>query len=464
MAFRDFRDFLDSLERNGLLIRVAREVDVKFEIAAGIRKISDTNGPALLFENIKGYPGWKVIGGLFATPRLMAFALQTEENENKLLERYLEFDQCNIEPVSVSSGPVKEVIITGDNVDLTKLPVPIYCEYDVGPYLTSGMEIAKHPVTGIQNAAAYRRQILDRNRTSLLAPPTGNLGLMIQAAEEQGQELGIATVIGAHPAITIAGQIRAPMGVDEVGIAGALRGEPFEVVKCETIDVYVPADAEMIIEGVILPGERVHDGPFGEFPGNYITMSNYFSGEGKPTFYDNVVKVTAITMRKDAIFHAMLTGMPTTENHMLKKWAHAAAIYRAVCSVVPSHEDVIGVNLTEAGTSFNHIVISIHKRAEITVRNIIYTVLGMPGVGGLVVVVDDDIDIYDSFEVEWAIATRVRPDRDVTIIPPVAVQRGTSGIMMQMCKWGIDATVPRNEEPWLYKKAVPPGVDRVDYV
>ena len=125
---------------------------------------------------------------------------------------------------------------------------------------------------------------------------------------------------------------------------------------------------------------------------------------------------------------------------------------------------VIGVNLTEAGTSFNHIVVSIRKRAETTVRSIIYTVLGMPSMGGLVIVVDDDIDIYDPFEVEWAIATRVRPDRDVTIIPPGAVQRGTSGIMMQMCKWGIDATVPGNEEPWLYKKAVPPGVDRVDYV
>jgi len=465
MAFKDFRDYLNSLEKNGLLLRVKKEVDVRFEIAAGIRKISDNNGPALLFENIKGHPGWKVVGGLFATPKLMAFALETEEDENKILKRYLEFDQEGIKPVSVKTGPVKEVIIKGDDVDLTKIPVPTYCEHDAGPYLTAGTEIAKHPLTGIQNAAAYRRIILGKDKTALLAPPTGNTGLMIQVAEKQGKELGIATVIGAHPALPIAGQIRAPMGVDEMELAGTLRGTPFEVVKCETIDVDVPADAEMVIEGVVLPGERVNDGPFGEFPGNYITMSNIFVGDGKFTFYDNVVKVTAITMRKDAIFQAMLTGMPTTENHLLKKWAHAAAIYRAATRIVPSPEDLLGVNLTLGGTSFQHIVIGITKKAESTARSIIYTILGMPGMGGRVVVVDDDIDIYNSFEVEWAIATRVKPDRDIIILPSVESQpEAALSFPTYQYKWGIDATAPRTKKPWLYKRAVPPGVDKVDYV
>ena len=157
--------------------------------------------------------------------------------------------------------------------------------------------------------------------------------------------------------------------------------------------------------------------------------------------------------------------MPTTENHLLKKWAHAAAIYRAVARVLPSPEDICGVNLTAAGTSALHIVIGIHKRAEATARNIIYTVLNMPGMGSHVVVVDDDVDIYSSSEVEWAIATRVRPDRDVIILPPVAAQpEAAVGLPTQMYKWGIDATAPLTKEPWLYKRAVPPGVDKVDYV
>ncbi len=464
MIFKDFRDYLDSLERQGMLVRITKEVSPRFEIAAGIRKISDTNGPALLFENIAGHPGWRVAGGLFATARLMAFALQTEENEDKLMKRYLEFSQQRIKPVLVSSGPVKEVIMKGNDVDLTKLPVPTYCEHDAGPYLTAGVEIGRHPTTGIQNASIHRRQILGKNKLGLMIQAP-HLHLLIQAAEEQGQNLGIATAIGTHPALTIASALRAPKGVDEMEIAGALRGEPFEVVKCETIDVQVPADAEMVIEGVIVPDERLTDGPFGEFPGNYISLSNWTTSSGQHTVDAYVVKVTAITMRKDAIFQAMLTGMPLTENHCLSKWSTAAGVYRVVTNISPSPEDIRGVNLTVGGGGHRHVVVSLHKTGEATARNIIYSVLATMGIIGLIVVVDEDIDIYDPVQVEWAIATRVRPDRDIIILPPVAAQPEAAVSMpTHMYKWGIDATAPLTKEPWLYKKAVPPGVDKVDYV
>ncbi len=461
--FKDFRDYLDNLEKHGLLLRVTKEVDVRYEIAAGIRKISDNNGPALLFENIKGYPGWRAVGGLFATPRLMAFALETEEKEDKLLGRYLEFDQRRIESVLVPSGPVKEVILKGNDVDLTKLPISTYCEWDAGPYLTAGVEIGRHPTTGIQNASMIRRMLLGKDKTSLAAG-TPHLREMIQVAEKQGQGLGVATVIGAHPALAIASQLNAPLGVDEMEIAGALRGKPFEVVKCETIDVQVPADAEIVIEGVTVPGESATDGPFGEYPGNYVTMHNWFVSPGEARHDVYLVKVTAITMRKGAIFQAMLTGMPTTENQILKKWAMAADAYRILNRLVPYPEDIHGVNLTAASGGY-HLVVSIHKRAEATARNIIYTILvsGMPI--GHVVVVDDDINSYDPAEVEWAVATRVRADRDVIILPPLAPEPGAAAnLPTHMYKWGIDATAPLMKEPWLYKRAIPPGVSEVDYV
>jgi len=462
--FKDFRDYLDYLEKNEMLVRVKKEVDPRFEIAAGIRKISDTNGPALLFENVKGYPNWRVAGGIFATRKLMALALNTDEAEASLFERYLECDQKRVKPKLVSTGPVKEVIMKGSDIDLSRLPIPTYCEKDVGPFLTAGVEIAKDPETGIQNASIIRRQLLGKDRLGLTLPPTRDIGMMISAAEQKGQGLGVATVMGAHPALAIASQVKAPMGVDEVEIAGAFRGEPLEVIKCETIDVEVPADAEVVIEGMTIPGERIDDGPFGEYPGDYISLRNYTTLSSKPTGPAYVVKITAITMRKTPIFQAMLTGMPMTENHILKKWAYAAAIYRAISHVVPRVEDIKGINLTPGGGANSHVVISIHKRSEATARDIIYTVLSTRLLTGLATVVDEDINIYDPSNVEWAVITRTQPDRDIIILPTVPPPTGSRADPVHMYRWGIDATKPMIEDRSLYDRAVPPGVEKVDYV
>ena len=454
MDFKDFRDYLDNLEEQGMLLRVTREVSPRFEMAAGVYKTGETDGPALLFENVKGYPGWRVVGGLFVTQRLLAFALQTEES--KLLERYLEFGQQRIEPVLVSSGPVKEVIIKGADVDLAKLPFLSYCEEDELPYHHAGVQIARHPATGIQNASVHRMSILDKDKMGLYLSRAGHLGLMIQAAEEQGQGLEVATVIAPHPALIIASGMRAPMGVDEMEIAGALRGKPFEVVKCETMDVHVPADAEMVIEGVTVPGDRVIEGPWGGPRGNYICHENQYTktSEGKPVSEGFVVKVTAITMRQNPIYLAMTTGFGASDNKCLVRWNMAANIYRLLTRLVLFPEDIRGINVN------GHVVVSIHKRNEATPKNIIYAVLATLGLK-CVVVVDEDVNIYEPVEVEWAIATRVEPERDVLIIPP-------ANSLPTLGQWGIDATAPLTGEPfgerWLYKKALPLGVSEVDYV
>ena len=201
MYFKDFRDYLDNLEKQGMLLRVTKEVSPRFEMAAGIYKAGKTNGPALLFENVKDCPGWKVAGGLFMSQKLLSFALQTDES--KLLELYLELGEKRTKSVSVPSGSVKEVIIRGEEVDLLKLPFLTHCEKDELPYHHSGVNIARHPNTGIQNASIHRMSILGKDMMGLGATPEGHLGLMIREAEEQGQSLGIATAIGVHTDLII---------------------------------------------------------------------------------------------------------------------------------------------------------------------------------------------------------------------------------------------------------------------
>ncbi|MBA7693994.1 Phenolic acid decarboxylase [subsurface metagenome] len=306
--------------------------------------------------------------------------------------------------------------------------------------------------------------VLGKNRIAPRPVPSAHMSLIITAGEKMGQGVGVATVLGAPPELTIASQVIAPMGVDETEVAGAFRGEPLEVVRCETIDVEVPANAEIVIEGVTIPGERVDDGPFGEYPGNYISLGNYHSLSHRPFSPVYVVQVTAITMRKDPIFQALLTGMPTTENHLLKKWSLAATIYDIITrELVPRPDDIRGINLTLGGGSDSHAIISIRKRSESTARDIIYTVLSMRIVVGMVTVVDEDIDIYNPSDVEWAVATRVRPTRDIIILPMVP-SKNPLAPPVHIHRWGIDATKPLGETRSLYDRAVPPGVDKVDYV
>ncbi len=451
MLPKDFRGYLEYLEKRGKLLRVKKEVDPKHGIAAGIRKISDTNGPALLFENVKGYPGWRVVGGIYGTKELMALALETEPDEKKLTQRYLDCIDKRVKPKLVATGPVKEIIIKGDDVDLTRLPNPTYNEKDAGPYIIEAAGIAKHPVTKVQNVGIYRRMVLSKNSTAIETIPPQDHGMIIEAAEGLGRGGELAIVLGAPPELSIASQVKAPLGVDETEIAGAFRGEPLEMVKCETIDVEVPAHAEIIIEGVTIPGKRLLDGPFGEFRGEYVSWTNIAYAECFE------VKITAITMRKDAIYQAMLSGMPMTENHWLRKWAIAAECYREVSRIVTYPEDIKGVNMPEGG-ALTKAVISIHKRTERQPKDIIYTLLSRRLNLWHVMVVDDDIDVYNPFDVERAGAVRVVPGRDVIILP---VPPDT--IPLYAKRWGIDATTPLEEREWA-KKARPPGVEKVDYV
>lgn len=447
--FEDLRGFLTHLESQKQLLRVKDPVNVKYEIAAGIRKSSDQQGPALLFENVNGYPGWRVLGGLFATRRLVALALGVAQEQ--MLERYLSLEDQRIAPEMIGDAPCQEIRWTGEQVDLSKLPIITHASKDCGPYVTIGVQVGKDLDTGVRNLSIHRMLVLGKDRLSLWAPADHHLGRMILKAEEHHKGLEVATAIGVDPAIVIGSQARVPFGIDEFYVAGGLRGAAVKLTRCETIDVEVPAFAEVVIEGVTIPGGRVADGPYGEYPGCYSDAKQAA-----------VLQVTAITMRREPIWQTALTGMPVTENHTLIECGNAAVIYREVKKIVP---EVRGVNMTPGGTFRHHVVVAIKKRAENEGRNVVLALLSM-GIGlKQVIVVDDDIDPFDPMQVDWAMATRFQADKDAIILPRLACStldpscpeaRVTAGL-------GIDATAPMKER-WRFEKVEIPGVDKVKYI
>jgi 2,5-furandicarboxylate decarboxylase 1 len=396
MPFNDLREFLTLLEDKGELLKTKKPVDVKFQISSYIRKTSDQRGPALFFENVKGFDV-PVLGGLFATRDRAFLALETTPQDyvNKFqnaLERLLP-------PKLVSSGPCKEVIKTGSKVDLTQLPIPIFSEHDPAPFITLGLCISRDPKNGGKNTSIYRLQVKGKNRLGIMAQ---HLVRQLIEAEALGQGLPVAIAIGTDPVLPLATQWMAPYGTDELALAGALRGSPVEVVKAETVDLEVPATAEIIIEGTVLPNIRDVEGPFGEVSG-YYTPSN-----PKP-----LIEISAITHRKNAIYQAALTGMPTTENHILKQLPLEATFYWNLKKEFPG---VTAVHFPAAGTVGMISVIAMKQAYECEARNVIATMLGSRR-NKITIVVDDDVDIYDMEKVLWAIATRTQADEDVVIFP-----------------------------------------------
>lgn len=447
--YTDFRGFLDLLAKKEKLLRVTKEVSTRFEIAAGIRKVSDIDGPALLFEKIKGHPDWQVAAGVFATRKLLALALEVSEEE--MLDHYKSLEKKFIPPREVESGPVQEVVITGDDIDLSQLPIPVHSELDVGAYITIGVQFAKDPETGAGNLGIHRMLVMGKKRLSLWAPPDHHIGRFITRAEDGGEGLPVATIIGADPRVVIASQVKAPLGVDEMDIAGGMKGEAIELVKCKTIPISAPADAEIIIEGVTIPGERIEDGPFAEYTGCYSASKQA-----------PVLEVTAITMRKKPIFHTCLTGMPITENHVLIELPNSTRVIEDVSRIVPDLRDV---HVTAGGTFRHHVVVSIKKRHEQEARNVILGLLAT-GIGiKHVIVVDDDIDVSSSVDVEWAVSNRMQPDRDIIIVPRLTMSTLDPSVpeARNSAVWGIDATRPMGKSK-KFEKVVVPGVEDIDYI
>ncbi|MFQ5851751.1 MAG: UbiD family decarboxylase, partial [Candidatus Binatia bacterium] len=399
MAYADLREFLHRLEKEGELAHVRPLVEINYEIGAVCRKTLDLHGPALFFDNIRGHKIPLVVN-LFATRRRYAMAIDTTPEE--LHRHWAEHTLRPIEPLLVKNGPCKENVVNGKDVDLAEFPIPIWNELDGGPYITLPCHISKHPVTGSRNASTYRGQLHDSKTIGILAAPYRHIALHRNEALKRGEPLPVAIAIGVDPAITVASVASFPYEVDELAMAGALRGEPVELVPCETVPLEVPATSEVVIEGEIDPNEKIEEGLFGEFTGYYgIKMP-------RP-----IIKIKAITYRNNPIYAASYEGLPPHDTDLLM----GVPIETEILRLVPL-PGIQKVHVTEGGCGAFNCIISVKKQFEGYGKMIGMAALGTWGARYVktLIVVDEDVDPFNWTEVEWALATRVQPHRDVEIL------------------------------------------------
>jgi 2,5-furandicarboxylate decarboxylase 1 len=443
MRARTFRTWLEYLQASGRLAVVDKRVSLKYEIAAVAKKLDGQK--AVYFTQVEDY-SIPVVSGICSTRQQFAEALETDQFE--LIPKFIQAVSaplpCRL--VKKKDAPVKENVILKD-IDLMKtLPIPIHHEKDSGHYITAGLFIVRDPVTRKQNVSIHRLQVSGKDRLGILILPRHTFHLYKQA-EEAGKPLECAIVIGVDPITLLASQASTPFGVDELEISGALRGEPLEVVRCETVDIDVPAHAEIVLEGKILPQVREPEGPFGEFPQYYGPRSD-----------KEVVQITAITHRDNPIYY---TIVPAGYEHLLLGGIpREASLFQSVRQTVPS---VKAVHMSLGGTCRYHAIISIKKRNEGEAKNAILAAFANSFDIKHVVVVDEEVDVFNMEEVEWAVATRFQADRDLIVI------HGAQGSKLDPstnngvgCKMGFDCTVPLNSEPMRYLRIRIPGYDELN--
>ncbi len=322
--FKSLRHWLRFLEEQGDLARVTREVDTDQEISAIAYKAARTpRSPSFLFENIKGYPGWRIATGTLLGARRQAWALGAENPRNLPRECGPKLDQ-RVPPIEVSTGPCKEIKFFAEDVDLSKIPFCFTGEFEGIPNLTSGLSNKKDPETGWQNIAIRRQGISGRRKFSEFIN-TGQQDFPIWSKyQSQGKKMPVAIAIGADPLAYITSQTKMPAGVCEYELWGAFTGQPLEVVRCETSDLLVPAEAEVVIEAEINPFDRELDGPFPEFGGYYTTLAMVAKSE-----------VKCVTMRKDPIFYYFGMGLAPTEGHAMAEPMQAATLYNLLSKQFP---------------------------------------------------------------------------------------------------------------------------------
>src|SRR5881296_4377617 len=438
---QDLRSYLDTVKRrkSDEFQVISRPIDPAYEITALVVKLEKERRkrPVLLFENVKG-TRFPVLTNVHASRSRLAAALNCAPDA--MLQTYLRAMDKPIAPRVVRSAPVHEVVLKGAEVDLYALPQIVHHQGDAGPYITAAISFAKDPASETWNCAYNRLMIRGRDTTSIHLTLGKHLWEFQQIAEQRGEALRLALVIGVHPAIALGALAIGSIDEDERAIMGGLFGEPLELVPCRTSDVLVPAHAEMVLECEILPGQRTPEGPFGEFTG-------YSLGERQR----EVVRVNAITHRRDAIFQDITVAH--LDHMLLSTIPMEANLYRAVRAMVPS---VKAVRVPSPFTCF----VSIEQRIPGQGKNAILAAFGADLYMKRVVVVDDDVDVFDDRQVNWAIATRCQPDRDLTIITnargsdldPSTAQDGLTA------KWGVDATAKPSLASYTPRHRVPPDV------
>jgi 2,5-furandicarboxylate decarboxylase 1 len=425
---KDLRSFIAELEARSPdeVARVSQPISVRYEITALLTQLEKKKRFPLLFcERVQGSDAPVVINAQ-ASRRLMAVALECEPED--LARKFSERQAKPIPPVEMINAPVHEVIQTGDEVDLSNIPILTHYDVNAAPYITAGIVVAVDPDTGVRNTSYNRLMMAGKRELRIFMAVGRHLWTLHDKLERRNQPLPIAIVIGVHPLFSLGAQAFTPATEDEYAVIGGMMGEPLRLVKAKTVPIPVPADGEMIIEGQILPHVRRPEGPFGEFTGHAVSQDER-----------QVIEVTAITHRKNYIFQDVHAGY--TEHKLMGAVPREAALIKAVRQTVPTVKNVC---MPVSGNCRFHAYISIAKRAPGQAKNAICAAFAADMLLKHVVIVDEDIDVFDEEQVLWAVSNRFQADKGLVVIAnaqgsELDPSAGPGGVNTKM---GLDATKP----------------------
>ena len=421
MKFDDLRQFIAFLEKRGELKRISAPVSAELEITEITDRMVKSGGPALLFENVVGHSAPLLIN-LFGTHKRVALGLGVEDIED-LAERVRKLlGMAQGPPVGVSaklralgdlvglarsrpkrvrSAPCQEVAAVGEDVNLYEMPIIKCWPMDAAPYITLPLVISRDPESGRRNVGTYRMQVYDRNTTGMHWQ-THKVGARHdrRARDMKLDKLEVAVALGADPATIWTGSMPLPPDMDELAVAGVIRGEPVEVTQCKTVDLEVPARAEYVLEGYITPGELRDEGPFGDHTGYYSPPEPY------PVFH-----VTAVTRRRNPIYPTTMVGRPPTEDFFMGKAAERVML-PALQMALP---EVADMNMPAEGIFHNLIIVSIRKEYPGHARKVMHALwgLGLMTLVKTIVVVDHYVDVQNMSEVAWRVSCNINPSADV---------------------------------------------------
>ncbi|MCH8946246.1 MAG: menaquinone biosynthesis decarboxylase [Acidobacteria bacterium] len=447
MAYKDLRAFLKKLEKEGELKRITAEVDWKLEVTEITDRVTKQGGPALLFENIKGSKVPLAIN-LFGTHRRMNLALEVNELQEVAdrISGFIDFktpsglvDKLKMLPKlgelgaffpkTVKSGPCKEVV-KREGFSLLDFPIIQCWPQDAGRFITFPLVFTRNPESGKRNVGVYRMQVFDERTTGMHWQTQKHGAEHFRRARSRYGEgkLEVAVAIGADPATVFCGIVPAPPDVDELLLAGFLRRSPVELVKCETVELEVPANAEIILEGYVDLNELRREGPFGDHTGYYSLADDY------PVFH-----VTCVTHRRDPIYLTTIVGPPPQEDYFM-----GYAIERILLPIMKlQFSEIVDVHMPAEGIFHNLMIVSIRKSYPGHARKIMSAIwgLGQAMFTKVLVVVDEDVNVHDPGEVVWKALCAIDPERDVEFhLGPVDTLDHAARLPDFGSHMGIDAT------------------------
>jgi 2,5-furandicarboxylate decarboxylase 1 len=418
------REFIKRLKENGELFTISTPLSPKYEISTVLSELGKKEAPALLFQKVDGHR-LRVIGNLLGTKKRLAMALRV--NPDHLLEELADKLDQRISPRPVSESDSRESITK--KIDLLKfLPVLTHYSKDSGPYITSGITSARDPETGVIGRGLHRMEVRGRDQLgiSLLNPP---LSEIYAKYKKVNRRMEVATAIGVDPLILISFILKMPSGTDKLSVAGGLQGQPVPVSKGSHVDIDIPAQAEVVIEGYIDPSGKEEDGTLGEGSGYYMAFSK------SPT-----VQVTAIAVKEGAIYQGIVPWSREVDN--LLYLVHGLDFVPKMKREIPSLKQIYFI----PGTFGSHVVLSIDTGQKGEIRRALSLALSFPNIKKAVMV-DEDVNPEDDQEVEWALATRFQGDRDLIVLSEMRGQpidpSSKEGFLT--AKVGMDATRPKKE-------------------